>query len=78
MIEIKKMPQSLLIARPDGSLNAKDICDLLKVSHTTLHRMIEEGSFPMASWISEGSAKKNKREWRVSVLRKWFKEKICP
>ena len=81
-LDLSKMPEPswLKEVAPNSYLNHRDICDALKINTNTLDKKIANKEFPqpdtthvVGKTLGKGKTYTNKRLWRVSTLRKFFK-----
>ena len=81
-IDLSKIPEPFWLKEvaSNSCLNHKDICDALKVNTNTLHKKIADGEFPppdmthiVGRALGKSNTFTNKRLWKVSTIRKFFK-----
>jgi len=74
-------PAWLKEVAPNSCMNAKDLADIFKIKISTMYLKIEKGEFPppdtkhiVGKTFSTGSSYSNKSQWRISTIRKFFKQ----
>jgi hypothetical protein len=74
-------PSWLKEVAPNSCMNAKDLADIFKIKISTMYLKIEKGEFPppdtkhiVGKTFYTGSSYSNKSQWRISTIRKFFKQ----
>jgi hypothetical protein len=74
-------PSWLKEVAPNSCMNAKDLADIFKVNISTMYLKIEKGEFPppdikhiVGRSFGETQTFSNKNQWRLSTIRKFFKQ----
>jgi len=74
-------PAWLKEVAPNSCMNAKDLADIFKVNISTMYLKIEQGEFPppdikhlVGKSFYGGNSYCNKNQWRISTIRKFFKQ----
>lgn len=74
-------PTWLKEVSPNSCMNLKDLADIFKVSTSTMYDKVTRGEFPqpdikhlVGKAFGETQTFSNKNQWRISTVRKFFKQ----
>jgi hypothetical protein len=82
-IDLAKIPEPAWLKQvaPNSCMNAKDLADIFKLKPSTLYLKVAKGEFPkpdithiVGRSFYEGKTFSNKCQWRISTVRKFFKQ----
>ena len=82
-IDLTKIPEPTWLKEvaQNSCMNAKDLADIFKVKESTMFAKIAKGEFPqpdvkhmVGRSFGETQTFSNKNQWRISTIRKFFKQ----